>query len=95
MSSYFVQAGYYAENTTIKLLTFGGTEKTYHAWDGVPLDSLSTNRTYNPCGYMGTDANGKALYYEDQTDNYLQTNYQLLGIHSFSPNLNLTRNNFV
>lgn len=90
MSSYFVQAGYYAENTTIKLLTFGGTEKTYHAWDGVPLDSLSTNRTYNPCGYMGTDANGKALYYEDQTDNYLQTNYQLLGIHSFSPSLNLT-----
>ncbi len=89
MKSYFIQAGYYAEKTSIKLVTFGGTEKTYHAWDGVPLDSLSTHRTYNPCGYMGDDANGNPLYYQNQTDNYTQTNYQLTGTHTFSPELSL------
>jgi len=89
MKSYFVQAGYYDEHTSIKFVTFGGTEKTYHAWDGVPSDSLSTHRTYNPCGFMGNDANGKPLYYQNQTDNYTQTNYQLLGVHTFSNELSL------
>ncbi|MDP4203131.1 MAG: TonB-dependent receptor [Bacteroidota bacterium] len=89
MKSYFLQAGYYGEKTTMKFLTFGGTEKTYHAWDGVPGDSLKTNRTYNECGFMGLDANGKPLFYKNQTDNYTQTNYQLLGVHSFSTALSL------
>jgi len=89
MKSYFVQAGYYDEKTSIKLLTFGGTEKTYHAWDGVPFDSLATHRTYNPCGFMGNDANGKPLYYQNQTDNYTQTNYQLVGVHVFSTELSM------
>jgi len=89
MKSYYVQAGYYGDKTTLKFLTFGGTEKTYHAWDGVPQDSLATHRTYNPCGYMGNDANGKPLYYQNQTDNYVQTNYQLLGVHTFSRELSL------
>ncbi|MDP4238471.1 MAG: TonB-dependent receptor [Bacteroidota bacterium] len=89
MKSYFVQAGYYDDHTSIKFLTFGGTEKTYHAWDGVPKDSLATHRTYNPCGFMGNDANGQPLYYQNQTDNYIQTNYQLLGVHSFSPEFSL------
>jgi iron complex outermembrane receptor protein len=87
--SYFLQAGYYNANTTIKLVTFGGSEKTYHAWDGVPADSLATHRTYNPCGFMGFDANGKPLYYKNQTDNYLQTTYQLIGIHRFSDKLSM------
>ena len=84
MKSYFVQAGYYDEKTSIKFLTFGGTEKTYHAWVGVPKDSLATHHTYNPCGFMGNDANRQPLYYQNQTDNYIQTNYQLVGVHTFS-----------
>jgi len=92
MKSYFIQAGYYGEKTTIKLLTFGGTEKTYHAWDGIDsyaLPTLEYPRTYNPCGYMGKDANGNPLYYKNQTDNYIQRNYQLLGVHAFSSELSL------
>jgi len=92
MKSYFVQAGYYAEKTSIKFLTFGGTEKTYHAWDGIDsytLPTLEYPRTYNPCGYMGEDANGSPLFYKNQTDNYIQTNYQLLGAHVFSSELSL------
>lgn len=90
MKSYFVQAGYYGEKTTVKLVTFGGSESTYHAWDGVPKDSLATHRTYNPCGFMGNDVNGNPLYYQNQTDNYTQTHYQLIGVHTFSPSLNIT-----
>ena len=92
MESYFLQAGYYGENTSIKFLTFGGTEKTYHAWNGIDsyaLPELEYPRTYNPCGYMGDDSNGDPLYYQNQTDNYIQTNFQLLGVHTFSSSLSL------
>lgn len=89
LKSYFVQGGYYGENTSVKLITFGGKEKTYHAWDGVPAEYLENNRTYNPCGYMGDDANGNPLYYQNQTDNYTQTHYQLILTHAFNPYLTL------
>ena len=92
LKSYFIQTGYYDENTTLKFITFGGKEKTYHAWDGVDsyvLPTLEYPRTHNPCGYMGDDVNGSPLYYQNQTDNYIQSNYQLLGVHTFSPELSL------
>ena len=90
LKSYFAQAGYYGDNTILKFITFGGKEKTYHAWDGVPKEKLETDRTYNPSGYMGDDAKGKPMYYDDQTDNYIQTHYQLLLTHAFTPNLTLS-----
>lgn len=89
MKSYYLQAGYYGERTRIKFITFGGTEQTYHAWNGVPKDSLTTNRTYNSCGFMGLDANGQPLYYKDQTDNYTQTHYQILGDYIINPSFSL------
>ena len=89
MSSYYLQAGYYSDNSSLKLITFGGREQTYHAWNGVPKNSLGTHRTFNSCGFMGVDANGQAMYYADQTDNYIQTHYQLVGAHSFNQNLSI------
>ena len=89
LKSYFFQGIYYNERNMLKLIVFGGNEKTYHAWDGVPQDSLKTNRTYNPCGYMGNDATGKPMYYDNQTDNYVQTNHQLAFLHIFRPELKL------
>lgn len=35
LKSYFAQAGYYGDKTTVKFITFGGKEETYHAWDGI------------------------------------------------------------
>ena len=96
LKSYFVQGAYFNEQTMIKFITFSGKEKTYHAWDGVPdyilfpSGSEKANRTYNPSGYMGDDANGNPLYYPDQTDNYQQTHYQLSFLHV--PNLHLKFN---
>jgi iron complex outermembrane receptor protein len=94
LKSYFLQGAYFKENTMLKFITFGGKEKTYHAWDGIPESILSDilmegNRTYNPCGYMGTDANGNPLYYKNQTDNYRQTHYQLSLLQILNPQLNL------
>lgn len=88
LKSYFVQGGYYGENTTVKFVTFGGTEETYHAWDGISREMLKTDRRYNPNGEIKRD--GKVVgFYDDQTDNYRQTNYQLLFNHLFSPQWNL------
>ena len=46
-------------------------------------------RLSNIGGEMYTDANGNKHFYDDQTDNYLQKNYQLLFNHTFSTAWNL------
>lgn len=92
LKSYFVQGGYFGENTTIKFITFGGKEKTYHAWDGISKEQLENDRTYNPNGIILDDNIGKGNpigFYDDQMDNYRQTHYQLLFNHIFSPAWNL------
>ncbi|MDR3217854.1 MAG: TonB-dependent receptor [Dysgonamonadaceae bacterium] len=96
LKSYFAQGAYFNNNTLLKFITFGGKEKTYHAWDGVPdyilfpADAAAeANRTYNPSGYIGDDENGNPLYYKNQTDNYQQTHYQLSLLQVLNPNLNL------
>lgn len=61
---------------TLRFNLLWGTEHTGLAWNGVPFDSLSTNRTYNSCGEYWTD-NGERRYYADESDNYTQTRYQL------------------
>lgn len=53
-----------------------GNEKTGLAWNGISPEYLSTNRRYNSCGEY-VDANGKTAYYENETDNYQQTHFQL------------------
>ena len=94
LKSYFVQGGYFGENTTVKFITFGGNEKTYHAWDGISREQLKNDRTYNPNGIIKEGnknaSNEKIIgFYDDQTDNYRQTHYQLLFNHIFSPAWNL------
>ena len=85
LNSYYLQGGYYNDNTSVKLITFGGKERTYHAWNYASKEEMKEyGRRYNSCGYMYTDDNGTAHYYEDQTDNYVQKNYQLLFNHNFT-----------
>ena len=90
LKSHYLQGSYFGKNTTVKLITFTGQEETYHAWNYASKEEMKEyGRRYNSCGYMFTDENGKAHYYDDQTDNYKQENYQLLVDHSFSPAWNL------
>jgi len=88
LKSYYLAAGYYSDKTVVKFITFGGSEKTYQAWNGVSGDSLKTNRTYNELGKY-TDKNGNTQFYNNQTDNYNQTHYQLHFLQELSPNLHL------
>ena len=66
------------EKTSIKFNLLTGKEKTGQSWDGVPEDSLKTNRRYNGLGLM---RDGR--YYSNQTDNYQQDYYQLFVNHQF------------
>ncbi len=75
--SYYLSGAYYDAKSILKLAAFSGDEKTYHAWEGVPYDSLMTNRTYNPAGEY-IDDNGDVQYYDNQIDKYHQDNYQML-----------------
>jgi iron complex outermembrane receptor protein len=65
LKSFYISGTLYGETSILKLIIFSGVEHTYQAWNGVPKDSLKTNRTYN------------AYTYKNETDNYWQDNYQL------------------
>ena len=86
MKSYYLSSGYYSDKTVVKFITFAGNEKTYQAWNGVSGDSLNTNRSYNELGKY-TDGNGNTKFYKNQTDNYLQSNYQIHWLQEINPNL--------
>ena len=90
LGSYFLQAGYLSGNTMVKLITFNGQERTYHAWNyASKYEQALYGRRYNSCGeYYG--AGGKPMYYDGQEDRYHQQNYQLLANHSPNPHFNLS-----
>ena len=83
--SFYAQAAYYAGRTSVRLISFGGTEETYHAWNYASKEEMEQyGRRYNSCGLMYTDEDGTQHFYEDQTDNYKLFNYQLLVNHRFN-----------
>ena len=88
LKSFYASGSYYASKTLLKINVFSGLEHTYQAWNGVPKDSLNTNRTFNSLG-MYTDDLGRIQYYPNQTDNYQQDYVQVLFSHSFSSFLNI------
>ena len=59
--SYFGQVGYFNDRTSVRFITFGGKEDTYHAWDGISRDDqLIWNQTFNPLWKLNV-----ALHYTD------------------------------
>jgi len=72
LKSLYAQGTYFDDNSTLKGIIFSGNERTYQAWNGVPLIYLDSNRTFN------------SYTYENEVDNYAQTHYQL----HYSKNLN-------
>ena len=65
LKSYFVHGTYNNNGTLIKVLTFGGHEKTYQSWEGLTKQQLEEDRRQNPYNY------------ENEIDNYKQDHYQL------------------
>ncbi len=91
MNSFYLTGAYTNKKTQVRLNVFGGKEKTYQAWYGVPESLLETNRTFNSAG---TEKPGGP--YENETDNFNQTHYQFFVNHSirslvFNVGLFLTR----
>lgn len=77
LKGYFLQGTFIENNTLIKALVFGGTEKTYQAWNGLEdPEKLRNDRTYNTAGEY-VDDNNQTRFYDNETDNYKQDHYQL------------------
>jgi iron complex outermembrane receptor protein len=87
LKSYFLQGTYVGKTTLIKAIAFGGTEKTYQSWNGIDGPTLNSDRTFNSAG-MFTDELGNPHYYDNETDNYQQDNYQLHWNEKISGNWN-------
>ncbi len=75
LKSLYLAGSYFTDKTLISALMFSGFEETYQAWYGIPKEILDTNRTYNP------------YTYDNEIDHYVQTHYQLIFAHKFSPAL--------
>lgn len=85
LHSFYTQAAWVGTSTSARLIAFGGKEQTYHAWNYASREEMEAyGRRYNSCGYMYTDSAGVQHFYDDQTDNYVQTNVQLLLDHRFT-----------
>lgn len=77
LQSYFLQGTYVEGQTLIKMLAFGGNEKTYQAWNGVEnADIKEFGRRFNTSG-MYFDDDGNMRFYDNETDNYKQNHYQI------------------
>ncbi|HQR00728.1 MAG TPA: TonB-dependent receptor, partial [Ferruginibacter sp.] len=80
LKSFYLSTAYTDAKNSLRLNIFSGKEKTYQAWNGVPETYLTSNRTYNSAG---TEKPGAP--YDNETDNYTQTHYQLFYNHQFNP----------
>ena len=67
LKSFYLSGAYYGNDEVLKGIVFSGKERTYQAWNGVPLNYLEIDslRTYND------------YTYENEVDDYGQTHYQL------------------
>lgn len=87
--SYLGQLAYRSDNTMLRLLAFGGKERTYMAWDYASKEDMEKyGRRYNPCGAY-TDSDGNQAFYSDQCDNFVQHHFQLLLNQNIGANISI------
>ena len=79
LQSFYLSTAFVNSTNSLRLNIFSGKEKTYQAWNGVAENLLATNRTNNP---SGNEKTGEP--YDNETDNYTQTHYQLFYNHKFN-----------
>jgi iron complex outermembrane recepter protein len=91
LNSYYFSAGYYAGKTMLKGIVFGGKERTYQSWYGVPESRLNNDEEamYATAANEGWNAEQTAnllnsnsrtfnpYTYKNQVDDYKQDHYQL------------------
>ena len=79
LQSFYLSTAFVNEKKSLRLNIFSGKEKTYQAWNGVAQNLLKTDRTNNP---SGNEKPGEP--YDNETDNYTQTHYQLFYNRKFN-----------
>lgn len=103
LQSYYFSAGYFGEKTMIKAITFGGKERTYQSWYGVPESKLNNDTeamltTAMNEGWNEEQTNNllqsdtrtfNPYLYENQVDDYQQDHYQLHFAHQPGGDLTL------
>ena len=78
LRSFYFSNAYVGKKTSLRVNVFSGKEKTYQAWYGIALADLEAGkRTVNSAG---TEKPGDP--YNNETDNYTQTHYQLFLNHA-------------
>lgn len=91
LQSFFLSGAWHGQNSLLRANVFGGREKTYQAWYGTPEsrltgdvaameayaadDGLTAAETEN---LLNSDRRYNKYLYDNETDNYQQTHYQLL-----------------
>ncbi|MFC7347488.1 TonB-dependent receptor [Chryseobacterium zhengzhouense] len=90
LNSYNFTALFEEDKTKLRLMAFGGKEKTYQAWNGVDRQTWETNPRTNLSGAI-YDANWENIvgFYGNETDNYRQNHYQLLWEQGINEKWNL------
>ncbi len=105
LSSYFLTGGYYGAKTQLKLVVFGGKEKTQQAWYGTPearlkndseglQDVIDLGGEYQTseqvANLLSSGRRFNYYLYDNEVDDYAQDHYQLHTSHAFSKNLDVT-----
>jgi iron complex outermembrane recepter protein len=103
LKSYYFAGGYYGKTTMVKAIAFGGSERTYQSWYGVPESRLKNDRE----GMLTTAMNegwndgqtenllnsGSRTFnpytYDNQVDDYRQDHYQLHFSQSVAEDVNV------
>ncbi|MCK9499658.1 MAG: TonB-dependent receptor, partial [Bacteroidales bacterium] len=76
-SSMMLSAAWRGKTSFLRANIIRGNQKTGITWYGCPQEIMDTNRTYNPAGEY-FDEYGNRKIYRDNSDNYIQTHYQLM-----------------
>ncbi|WP_338360235.1 TonB-dependent receptor, partial [Yeosuana marina] len=100
LNSFYAEAGFLNEKTSIKAMVFGGKEETYQSWYGTPEAVVNNDREGIQAFIdrnFSSDAEAENLLnsgrtynfytYDNEVDNYEQTHYQLHVSHQFNSNL--------
>lgn len=90
LNSYNFTALFEEGKTKLRLMAFGGKEKTYQAWNGIDRQTWETSPKTNLSGAI-YDADWENIvgFYDNETDNYRQNHYQLLWEQGLNERWNL------
>ncbi len=89
LKSFYVSAASIKENSSLRFNIISGKEKTYQAWYGVSEEQMKINRRFNEAGQRPD-----TTPYDNETDNYWQTHYQLFYNKKINTKWNLNNSSF-